>query len=138
MKAKRNGQALPAAAEEALAAGRVIEAIKIVRAESGVGLAEARQRVAAAQRHAAAPHGRVDVALPPAAIAALERGKVIEAVKAVRAARGEGLKAAKAEVDRYRAAHPETRHPVHMNESHGGRTLLIGVLIAAAVWLLLR
>lgn len=133
----RDTQSLPAAAGAALARGHTIEAIKIVRAETGVGLAEARQQIEAVQRNAK-DHRAPNDSLPPAAIAALERGRVIDAVKAVRAARGTGLKAAKAEVDRYRATHPQTRHPMQHEETHGGRTLLIGVMIAAAVWLWLR
>ncbi len=133
----RETPSLPAEAAAALARGHTIEAIKIVRAETGVGLAEARQQVEAAQRNAR-DHRAPNDDLPAAAIAALNRGRVIEAVKAVRAARGIGLKAAKAEVDRYRATHPETRHPMPHSETHGGRTLLIGVVIAAAVWFWLR
>lgn len=138
MKGARETPPLPAEAEAALAQGRVVEAIKIVRAETGAGLADARQRVEAAQRASKATRLPEGDSLPPAAIAALERGRVIEAVKAVRAARGIGLKAAKAEVDRYRTMHPESRHPMQRGETHSGRTLLIGVVIAAAVWLWLR
>ena len=135
---KSRNEPLPVAARAALEQGRSIEAIKILRAQTGLGLSEARTRIEVAQRRMLANRAPSDGSLPPAAIAALQRGRVIEAVKAVRAVRGEGLKAAKAEVDRYRATHPEMRHPLQNNESHGGRTLLIGALIAAAVWFWLR
>ncbi|WP_173767750.1 ribosomal protein L7/L12 [Nitrogeniibacter mangrovi] len=44
-------QPLPPAAEDALARGRVIEAIKIVREVEGIGLKEAKERVDG-RRHA--------------------------------------------------------------------------------------
>lgn len=48
-----------------------------------------------------------EVQLSADAVAALESGRVIEAIKRVRRATGLGLKESKDAVDRYLAAHPE-------------------------------
>lgn len=97
---------LPEAARAALASGRMIEAIRIVREIEGIGLKEAKARVdahqaggspAAASSTGTAAQG--GDALPPAAQAALARGEIIEAIKIVRQTEGIGLKAAKARVD---------------------------------------
>jgi ribosomal protein L7/L12 len=101
---------LPEAARAALANGRMIEAIRVVREVEGVGLKEAKARVDAHQAGgspAAAPSTDASAhggdALPVAAQAALARGEIIEAIKIVRQTEGIGLKAAKTRVDAHRA-----------------------------------
>jgi ribosomal protein L7/L12 len=100
---------LPEAARAALANGRMIEAIRVVREVEGVGLKEAKARVDAHQAGgspAAAPSTDASAhggdALPVAAQAALARGEIIEAIKIVRQTEGIGLKAAKTRVDAHR------------------------------------
>lgn len=51
----------------------------------------------------------LNVKLPPAAIQAIEQGRLIEAIKITREQTGVGLKESKDLVDSYLAAHPEAR-----------------------------
>jgi ribosomal protein L7/L12 len=98
---------LPEAARQALAQGRVIEAIKIVREIEGVGLKEAKARIDAFDGRSIAgtdaPSAASPLAagrpLPAAAQAALARGETIAAIRIVREVEGIGLKEAKARVD---------------------------------------
>lgn len=76
-----------------------------------------------------------DRALPPEALAALERGDKIAAIKIVRARTGLGLKEAKDAVEACDVAHPRApgnAHPVHADPA-GGRTWL---LVLASIALL--
>ena len=99
----------------ALERGHLIDAIRLVRADTGLGLAEAKSLVEryqrgeidagaadadASERHrtSSPAHG-----LPSAAEAALARGRVIEAIKIVRRVEGIDLKAAKQRVDEVRS-----------------------------------
>lgn len=99
------GRAFPVAARAAIDAGQLIEAIKIVRQTHGLDLAEARDWV---ERERDTP-GAVAPAqdrsdshdIPSAAEAALAGGRMIDAIKIVRAEHGLGLKEAKALVDRH-------------------------------------
>ena len=138
--------ALPEAAIEALARGQKIEAIRIVREQLGVGLAEAKQAVeqyrpeaaiAASDRHAAADpaHG-----LPAEALVALAAGHKIEAIRITREALGVGLKEAKQAVDRYQASSPgsagdmRSGDAVQRNPGLGARTrLIIGLVVAVTL-----
>lgn len=75
-----------------------------------------------------------DVTLPGGAIAALESGQMIEAIKIVREATGLGLKESKDTVDRYLAAHPELAERTRAAGAGGGRTVLLWLaLLATAV-----
>lgn len=94
----------------ALAAGRagnLIEAIKIVREELGLGLAEAKALVerelkigGLADTRRFGAEASVP-ALPVAAISALQNGHLIEAIRAYREHSGSGLKDAKEAVEQY-------------------------------------
>jgi len=100
-------------AAQALARGELIEAIRLVRADTGLGLAEAKALVERFQQGetgltgSSAPlpdHASAGApGLPPDAEAALARGHVIEAIKIVRQKEGIGLKAAKMRVDAVRS-----------------------------------
>lgn len=94
------------AAVAALERGQIIDAIRLVRADTGLGLAEAKALVERYQRgevgamaESPAASAAGDDGLPPEAEAALARGRVIEAIKIVRNAEGIGLKEAKQRVD---------------------------------------
>ena len=95
---------LPAEALAALSRGQLIEAIKIVRAATGLGLKEAKDMV---ERHNAGPApvrdaamrakfeaiaGKHGVKLPEEAFAAMERGDLRHAMNLVRQAKETGLK----------------------------------------------
>jgi len=135
----------------ALARGQLIEAIRLVRADTGLGLADAKALVERYQRGdvglASDVPGRAEAAassgLPPAAEAALARGRVIEAIKIVRKVEGIDLKAAKQRVDAVRTG----RSPAHGTtgagfagpaERRGAGTLvfLLIVILALAWWVL--
>lgn len=97
------------AAVAALERGQIIEAIRLVRADTGLGLAEAKALVERYQRgelgavaQSSAARATCADGLPPEAEAALLRGRVIEAIKIVRHVEGIGLKEAKERVDAVR------------------------------------
>ncbi len=93
---------LPPEARLALSRGNVIDAIKIVRDRTGLGLKESKDLV---ERHAGHAPGEPQATagefsggldggppvVPPAAAAALAQGRKVEAVKLVREATGLGL-----------------------------------------------
>ncbi len=100
---------LPEAAIIALDAGNKLEAIRILREATGLGLKEAKDAV---ERYVPgdAPYRAPErpsmdgEAFPLGAVSALQNGKMIDAVKIVREAHGVGLKEAKEAVDRYIAS----------------------------------
>lgn len=109
--------ALPPQAVAALQRGDTIEAIKLTREATGLGLKQAKEAV---ERHAHAlaepPPGFTRApaivsasggALPHDASLALQRGQVVEAVRLTREATGLGLKEAKQLVDAARGAVPD-------------------------------
>jgi len=137
---------LPEAARAALARGRTIEAIRVVREVEGIGLKAAKARIDACSGHASAGAGAPSSAgatdashpLPPAAQAALAHGEIIAAIKIVREVEGIGLKAAKARVD----AHHGRRRGLPVGfagapERRGAGVwalVLLAVLLAAWWW----
>jgi ribosomal protein L7/L12 len=150
---------LPADAREALARGDVIEAIRRVRAATGLGLKEAKDLVDAFARtqgtstaHASDPHGALNAnhgefVVPSAAATALQQGNLIEAIKLIRDANRMGLKEAKDAVDQLRTraspvatshAHPRKMPTVQQGDRGlGGWMLLVAVVVVAfAGWLL--
>lgn len=102
--------ALPEAAIAALRDGSVIEAIKIVREQTGLGLKEAKDAVDAHMAGSTAQHATSETAsIPLPAIGMLEAGNLIGAIKATRAGTGLGLKDAKLTVEQHLEAHPAIR-----------------------------
>jgi ribosomal protein L7/L12 len=155
---------LPPDAIDALARGETIEAIKRVRAATGLGLKEAKDLVDAyrqpgggATGHASAAGpssatsalnvGGGELIVPSAAAAALQRGNIIEAIKLIRDANRLGLKEAKAAVDHLhatsRTSSPLQAHPRRMptvmqgDRGLGGWMVLAAVVVAAFAWWLL-
>jgi len=108
---------LPDQVIEALARKQKIEAIKRLREQTGVGLAEARDAVEAFLRGpanspgATKSSGRVDTELSDKVIDALLRQQKVEAIKLLRAESGIGLAEAKAAVEAYRPKQSESSHP---------------------------
>jgi hypothetical protein len=78
-----------------------------------------------------------DPPLPPDALAALQQGRTIEAIKIVRAAEGLGLKEAKDRVDRCVAGDPALRERQGTGGSRGCVLFLAGVILLAGVGLYL-
>ena len=134
------GRELPDAARAAIDAGRLIEAIKIVRETCGLGLAEAKAWVEAEQARTgagapAAPH-RDDPELSPAARAALAGGRLIDAIRIVRSEHGLGLKEAKDVVDRHlaRSGTPLGHAAPGERSSWFAGLLLLVALVAGGLW----
>lgn len=99
---------LPTPVLDALGRGETIEAIKLLRTATGVGLKEAKDVIDA---HAAGrPMPSFDPTMPAGALSAnvieaLRRGNKIEAVRLVREQTGMGLKESKDAVDEYQRTH---------------------------------
>ena len=96
-------QTIPAEAVDQLAQGRKIEAIKTVRKKLGLGLKQAKELVEAYEQGALVSESIANfhheqVELPGAAIKALRKGRLVDAVKHVRKHSTLGLKDAKDQV----------------------------------------
>lgn len=139
--------ALPEDVRAALVDGQKIEAIRLLRERTGLGLAEAKAAVesgslpdAEAERGFAAP-------LPPEVSAAVAAGNKVHAIKLLRRAKGIGLKQAKDIVDeasRTRTPsggrNPEGLSPgeVPRRSWSAGFVALILLVLGAAVWFLIK
>jgi ribosomal protein L7/L12 len=100
---------MPEDAVRAINAGKNIQAVKIVREHSGLGLKEAMDLVVAYERgeHVRLPaRPAIDPALSPEVIVLLNEGQTIPAIKLLREETGLGLKEAKDLVDAYQARQP--------------------------------
>lgn len=78
--------------------------------------------------------------LPRAAIKALEKGNIIDAIKAVRTERKLGLKESKELVEAYIDRHPEIQSKLKISKSSGFGCFVVLLVIAfiAAVLIYLR
>ncbi len=73
--------------------------------------------------------------IPPVAVAALNAGRKIEAIRIVRETQGIGLKEAKELVESYVELHPELRAQIGQQQSRGLRSIVMWLLfIAIAAW----
>ncbi len=105
---------IPAAAKQLATRGQLIEAVKVTREQTGLSLKDAKHAVEAYLRN---PNGvsrfsrpRADLTsyeIPPQAIAALEEGRFVDAIKLTRDARALGLKAAKETVEQFLQQHAD-------------------------------
>lgn len=78
-------------------------------------------------------------AIPPQAVAALNAGRVIEAVKIVRETQGLGLKEAKSLIDSYLVLHPELQAQIREQRAQGRARLLAWVVLLGLFgWLALQ
>ena len=129
---------LPARVLDAIARGNTIEAIKLLREDTGLGLKEAKDLIDQHARGEAVslPAQSTSFVLSPAVLAALHQGNKIEAIKLLREQTGMGLKEAKDAID----AAPRAPHRMRGGGSpgevpRGGK--FAGVLLAAAIGALL-
>lgn len=100
---------LPAEVVAAIAAGKKIEAVRLLRDKTGISLAAAKQAVEAHDltiAPASTATGPSAPALAGNVLAELARGNKIEAIKLLRQGTGLGLKEAKDAVDAAHAALP--------------------------------
>lgn len=73
------------------------------------------------------------IELPPEAVAAIERGRKIEAIAHVRVHTGLGLKEAKEAVDAYIARNPVLRAQLQRDSADRLRRSVVWLLVIAAV-----
>jgi len=105
---------LPAQVQQALERGHLIEAIKLLREASGLGLAEAKHAIEAHANRVPEPGGggiQAPPSMPIEAVAALQRGNKIEAIRLYRAHNRVDLKQAKEAVDAFEASSPTPAAP---------------------------
>lgn len=134
---------LPAEAAAAVSRGQLIEAIKIVRERHGLGLKEAKDLVDRYRSDAIpasvviattevqaleAPGGQV----PKAALEALARGDLADAVKIMQETGGLGLKQALAVIETHKRRSPQ-RTPTVAAGDNGSGWLWMAILLAALV-----
>lgn len=154
---------LPKAAKEAASRGDLLAAIQLTQETMGVGLQDAQHAVHAFVRGergdaaevfaTSASSGNASVsqfatgnvtaggsALPPQALAALNRGNLIEAIKHTRNATGLGLKEAKDAVESFLARNPHAKQQFETGVNKGKinlapiLALLVLVIIAAGAF----
>jgi ribosomal protein L7/L12 len=133
---------LPPEALAAVSRGQLIEAIKIVRERHGLGLKEAKDLVdryrsnPTHMRTAAIAAETVEIAarhgahVPKAALEALARGDMLEAVKIMQETGGLGLKQALAAVEAHKRQSPQRIPTVAAGDKRSG-WLWIAILLAA-------
>jgi len=128
---------LPDAAQQALRQGDKIAAIKILREERGLGLAEAKAMVEQAERGTdPRPQGAPEGKFPLAAVVALKQGDKIGAIKIVRTSFGLGLKEAKDAVEAHLAEDPALRaamDSVVQRRRPGALLWIVALLVAAGL-----
>ncbi|MEP7302618.1 MAG: ribosomal protein L7/L12 [Caldimonas sp.] len=127
---------LPADVLAALQRGSAIEAIKLLRAATGLGLKEAKDVIDQHLQGRRAPIATVaaPATLPGAVAAALQRGDRIEAIRLLREAAGLGLKEAKEAVESFQDAArgaASERAPGEVPRSRAGLWLAIALGAAA-------
>lgn len=130
---------IPPDARAAADRGELIEAVKITREVTSMGLKEAKDAVDAYLRGATPSSSPLDVQIPLHAVSALHQGSLIDAIKRTRESTGLGLKDSKEAVENYLAAHPNTDQQFRAARRDGTgpvRVMAIAVviLIAAAVY----
>lgn len=133
-------QPIPRTAKDAADRGELIAAIQITQDTTGMQLLEAQQAVHAYLRGAQSAPNAVPGQLPAQALASLQRGNLIEAIKHTREATGLGLKEAKDAVERYVAENPHAKPqpaasaPSSVNFAPILGSLFVGVIILALVF----
>lgn len=136
---KHNIDQIPAAAITAIENGNMIEAIKIVREKTGLGLKEAKDLVdqyatqGPQTTSQSETHPRVSSAhMPTEAINALQKGSKIDAIRFIREENKMGLKDAKDFVEQYIRDNPsiQSQLAARQRESlQGFRWLIISILV---------
>lgn len=135
---------IPPEAKAAADRGELIEAIKITRQVTSLGLKEAKDAVDAYLHGATPTPSGGEVQIPLQAVSALHQGSLIHAIKHTREATGLGLKESKETVERYLAANPNTneqfRAAARLNSGNTRRFVIGGLIVVAAaiVWWLFQ
>ena len=121
----------------ALEQGNKVEAIKLLREETGMSLLEAKELIDGAEAQNPAnriPGAGRQTALSQAVLAQLMQGKKIEAIKVLRSETGLGLKDAKERVEQGLLEHPEVKSQYDEISRQGRKSALwkLAALGAAA------
>ena len=129
---------LPAEVIQALQRGNAIEAIKLLRQRTGLGLKEAKDVLDAHQRGLPLPERGIehpDPALSPAVAEAIRRRNTIEAIRLFREETGMGLKESREIIERAARSMPR-RGSGEVTPSSPGRVLLLLMVLAALAYYL--
>lgn len=135
---------LPPEVVAAIQSGHTIEAIKLLRERTGLGLTEAKQAVDHYVLSQATPREAraAGTSLPPAAIQALQSGNKIEAIRLVREHSGLGLAEAKYLVDSHSATTEPSSSvslsPGSQSQQRSTSFLWIAILLAVVAYLIYR
>jgi hypothetical protein len=140
---------LPADVIAAMDRREKIEAIRLLRASAGLGLAQAKEAVEVGyfETPDPLPTPSAPMSLPPEAVRALLAGDKIGAIKIVRVAHGIGLKDAKDVVDAAEHALPpqsrlqgKSLAPGEVDQASGRKVgfVILVLAVAVAAWFLLR
>jgi ribosomal protein L7/L12 len=116
--------------------GDLVEAIKLLRRKSGLGLGDAKETVESYLRGEEALPAHRSESIPVSAISALQEGRLIEAIRHTREANRTGLKESRQAVERYLDANPMDREQfltAARRERRPLRTIFILALIVAAL-----
>lgn len=136
---------LPEDVRRAVAAGRQLEAIRLLCDRTGLGLAEAKAAVESGQLPDAAPRQGFASALPADVAAALAAGDKLKAIRLLRRDKGLSLRQAKAVVDEAgrAAASPEARRAAGLSPGEvprgrwsAGAVVLVVAVLGAVAWFL--
>ena len=131
----------------ALRAGRLIEAIKIIREENRLSLAESKRlidEVREAGVHAVPDAPELGDEMPLQALLALREGDLIEAIRQYRARSGAGLKDARQAVRTYLVGDPLLQRQHDAARAERSRGLMrkfgvgAGILLLVGTWLAFR
>ncbi|MEO0557568.1 MAG: ribosomal protein L7/L12 [Bacteroidota bacterium] len=142
---------LPDSTLELIASGRKIEAIKDLRARTGMGLREAKEAVEAIERGESVSipqHARLFGADAPEAapapnelatrvLALVQSGQTIQAIKEVRDATGSDLREAKQLVDRIAQDVQPDVAPAPASSQQAARLVVLAALLVALLGVLL-
>ena len=128
----------PASVLTALQRGNQVEAIKLLRESTGLGLKEAKDAIDThLSRRSTPTDARVSLtSLPTAVTDALRRGDRVEAVRLIRESGGLGLMEAKEAIESFQREHRDPRNrlsPGEMPPSHAGKWLFFIIVVAAAI-----
>lgn len=129
---------LPVPVLDALKQGHTLEAIKLLRSATGIGLAEAKSVIDAhvAGRPVTMTAAAMPRSLPASVTDALQRGNKMEAIKLLRGKSGLGLKEAKDVIEaaaRAANAKRDGLSPGQVPKAVGGYGWFIGLIVASVV-----
>ena len=113
--------------------GDLVEAIRLLRQQSGMGLREAKDAVESYLRGEAVPDSPREAKIPVAAISALQEGRLIDAIRFTREANRIGLQDSKQAVEHYLATNSMVREQFQAAARRERRPLRTMVILALLI-----